>query len=365
MKEFNYKLNDAGNPLSLKQYIYRIGSYHFNWHQAIEVLVVLNGAVEVCTNGSCKVLETDDVIIINPNSGHATLAQEPDSIALLLHIDPTFLNKYYKNAELLSFELCSTSETRNYTPFNLIRLYLSEMILSQKNNTPEYKLLFESKLYSLIHTIVQYFPPKIIHSEDLALNQNKKIAVEKMVKYIDNNYEKKITLNTLAKECGYNGNYVSQLFKTSVGINFYDYLTRIRLREATRDLSQTEQKILDIALANGFSDIKSFNVSFKNNFGKSPTEYRKMLNKEIAKVDVSFKKQFMPIDDVLVNNKLNEYISLTNSTYMNRAEKDNISDLKKSHKLKKQIEHLSDKFKDLAGQMDEIVVDLDNYEKDV
>lgn len=362
MDEFKNKVNKVNNALFLKQYIYRAGSYHFNWHHPMELLVILNGEVEVCTQGYCKILEKDDVILINSNSGHATMSHEPDSIVMLLHIDPAFFNEYYKSPELLSFDLSSTKETRYFTPFSLIRMFLSEMILCSNIKEPEKRLFYESRFYSLMHTIVQYFPPMEMQSATLLKNQNKKAAIEKLLKYIDKNFAKKITLDMLAKECGYNSNYVSQLFKTSMGINFYDYLTRIRLREATRDLSKTEYKVLDIALENGFSDIKSFNTAFRNYFGKSPTDYRKKLNNDIAKVDESFKKQFIPVNDELVTNKLGEYRSLKDLSFMNAAEKDKVN-MKNASNIKSHINQLSHKFKELSKSMDDLLINIDELGK--
>lgn len=103
---------------------------------------------------------------------------------------------------------------------------------------------------------------------------------------------------------------MSQLFKTCVGINFYDYLTRIRLREATLALSRSDEKILDIALAHGFADLKAFNTSFKETFRKSPTEYRKRLNLENRSNDPLFKKKFLEEGDPLVAGILEKYAAL-------------------------------------------------------
>ena len=255
MEQFYYTHSKLNKCINLKQYVYRIGSYHYNWHKDLELLLVLNGEVEVCTNGICRILETNDIILINSNIGHATLAQKPDSIAMVLHIDPIFLKDYYENIEFLSFGCWSTRETRNEKTFTLIRAYLSEMILCSNKENPEQKLLFESSFYSLLHTVVLNFPPKAIGSANFMINQKKLDAIDRMIKYINKNYRKKITLDKLAKENGYNSNYVSQLFKSYLGINFYDHLTRIRLREATLDLGNTDKKISDIALSNGFSDI--------------------------------------------------------------------------------------------------------------
>jgi AraC-like DNA-binding protein/quercetin dioxygenase-like cupin family protein len=351
LKQFYYTYNKPNKNINLKQYIYTIGSYHYNWHNDLELFLVLNGEVEVCTNGETRILESDDMMLINSNIGHATLAQKPDSIAMVIHIDPIFLKDYYENLEFLYFRIWSTRESRNDKSFVLIRAYISEMILCCNKEDPEQKLLFESSFYSLLHAIILHFPPKEIQSATLMINQKKFDAINKMIKYINKNYKKKITLNRLAKESGYNSSYVSQLFKSNLGINFYDYLTRLRLREATRELSQSENKILEIALENGFPDIKAFNSAFKENFGKSPTEYRKQLNSENRKNDINFKKQFISIDDEAVNNKLIAYVSDKNSYCVGDIPKNDLTNREKMNQLTKSMTELSHKLKEMTGEL--------------
>lgn len=349
LKQFFYIYNKPNKNIMLQQYVYKIGSYHYNWHHDLELFLVLNGEVEVCANGVSRILEADDMILINSNVGHATLAQKPDSVAMVIHIDPIFLKDYYDNVEFLSFDLWSTKETRNEKTFGLLRTFLSEMILCCNKEDPEQKLLFESSFYSLLHAIIKHFPPKEIQSAAFMTNQKKLDAIDKMLKYIHKNYKRKITLDRLAKESGYNSSYVSQLFKSYLGINFYDYLTRIRLREATRELSQSENKILEIALDNGFPDIKAFNSAFKENFGKSPTEYRRQLNSENIKNDINFKKEFVSIDDEVVNSKLMGYVS--DCYYLGNTQKNDISNGEKMIQLTRFMTEVSCKLKELTGEL--------------
>lgn len=308
MEQFYYECSKPGQNLNLKQYVYRIGSYHYNWHSDLELLLVLGGQVEVCTNGHSSVLEADDLILINSNMGHATLAREPDSIAMVLHIDPAFLKEYYHRVECLQFDICSGGENRERRHFQVMRSCLAEMMLCRSQDGPEKKLGREKAFYTLMHTVVSGFPPKEIRSSAFRGNQKKRNAIDGMIKFLNKNYQKKITLDILAKESGYNKSYISQLFKSYLGINFYDYLTRIRLREATRALSQTQDRILEIALDNGFSDLKSFNSLFKETFGKSPTQYRRQLSAENCRHDAVFKKQFVDTADTQVCEKLQEYV---------------------------------------------------------
>lgn len=356
MNEFYYTFSK--NNINIKQYIYKSGSYHYNWHKELELLTVLNGEVEVCTGGVSKVLKADDVILINSNKSHATLARKPNSISMVLRIEPEFFENYYENFEYLYFDCCSNNETRYDKPFILIRAYLSEMILSYSEQTPDFKLLFESAYYALLHNIVLYYPPKEVQSTGFILGNNRSEAIEKMVRYIDKNYRNKITLDDLAEISQYNRSYISQLFKAHLGINFYDYLTRIRLREATLELGQADKNISEIAFSNGFSDIKAFNKIFKSNFEKTPSEYRMQLNDDNTSNDISFLKEFLPVNDEDVNKKLRQYIVDKNGHFENpRSIQSNYKNTTKSVQL---ISEMSIKLKEVA---DELMQTTDGLEK--
>lgn len=348
MKEFYYEYKQHQVHMEMQQYIYRIGTYHYNWHRDIEILTVLNGEIEVCTEGINRTLKEDDLILINSNCGHTTFAKAPDSIAMVLHVDPIFLKEYYDKAEFLFFHVCSVDDSGHADEFGTIRRNLARMMLLNREKELGKRLLFECSVYELMYTIVEKFPKEELPSAAFQLNQKKLDAITGMVKYINKNYRKKISLDDLARESGYNSSYVSQLFKSYMGINFYDYLTRIRLREATRELSQSEKKILDIALENGFSDLKAFNSNFKENFRKSPTEYRKQLNEENCKNDSDFKKKFLPIEDGLVNQKLCQYAEDSR-----RSQND-----QELHSFKTLIGDQADLIEQLSDQLAQVAVTL-------
>lgn len=95
-----------------------------------------------------------------------------------------------------------------------------------------------------------------------------------IMQYIEGNYAEKITLEEIAAITGYNHTYVSTLFHKSVGISFYDYVMRVRLQHAIKNLVMTDMGITDIAISNGFAVPKSFNKRFRNLLRCLPSEYR-------------------------------------------------------------------------------------------
>lgn len=68
--------------------------------------------------------------------------------------------------------------------------------------------------------------------------------------------------------------YFSTLFKKETGMSFVAYLTQVRMDEAVKLLSTTEDKTYEISLKVGYTEPNYFSYVFKKQFGMSPTKYR-------------------------------------------------------------------------------------------
>jgi len=60
-----------------------------------------------------------------------------------------------------------------------------------------------------------------------------------------------------------------------MGISFVEYLNSVRINAAYKLLLETDMRIIDIANASGFGNVKSFYLMFKKQFQLSPQQYRK------------------------------------------------------------------------------------------
>ena len=308
MDQLNYTIEkENGKPL-LREYVYHVGSFHYNWHREIELLCVLNGRVEVCAEGRVYELEEDDLLLINANVGHASLSRAVDSTVMLLRVDPSFFKQAYPEFDRSRIQLYSEKRNRDELRFTALRRCMAIMLLSRFSEDPISAFAFKSALYTFAWILLKHFPPRPQTGAVYSDKEDEK-NVHEMIQYLEEQYREKITLQDMAKRWNYSSTYASQLFKEYVGINFYDYLTRIRLRQATRDLSETDKKILDIAAENGFQDLKSFNTKFREIFGRSPSDYRKSLAEEHIRYDATFKKVFVTSEDERTMEKIRRYAS--------------------------------------------------------
>jgi AraC-like DNA-binding protein/ligand-binding sensor protein len=92
--------------------------------------------------------------------------------------------------------------------------------------------------------------------------------------YIDKHAAADLSLAKIAKVVNISANYFSTLFKQSTGLNFSDYLARVRVEKAKNLLLNPNLRISEIALEVGFQSLSQFNRSFRRIAGVSPKEYR-------------------------------------------------------------------------------------------
>lgn len=94
------------------------------------------------------------------------------------------------------------------------------------------------------------------------------------LKYINNNYNQNINLESVASYIHLNPQYFSRYFKNSTGMNFVDYLSLVRVREAKKMLLTTEFSIAEVSLKMGYIDPSYFSKVFMKYEGVTPNKFR-------------------------------------------------------------------------------------------
>jgi len=95
-------------------------------------------------------------------------------------------------------------------------------------------------------------------------------------KYIENNYTRKLYLDETAKRACLSKYHFCRVFKILTGQTVIEYVNNIRIEKAKELLRKTFFSITEICFEVGFTNLSSFNRTFKKMAGVAPTEYRKI-----------------------------------------------------------------------------------------
>lgn len=123
-----------------------------------------------------------------------------------------------------------------------------------------------------------------------------KEIIQESIDYIENNIKEKILLEDLAKMAFLSKFHYHRIFSTIVGETVMDYVRKRRLSEAAKELVESNEKIINIALKYQFSSQESFTRAFKKMFDISPGEFRRTQVNVLLyrKIDTSYNKVSAP-----------------------------------------------------------------------
>ena len=107
-----------------------------------------------------------------------------------------------------------------------------------------------------------------------SVNQEER-PIQSITRYLQEHLAEEVTLSILAEEFHLSAQYISQLFKSEIGVGFLAYLTNIRMEQAKKLLLTTPKSIAEISEQSGYGDYRVFTKVFKKTEGITPSQYRR------------------------------------------------------------------------------------------
>lgn len=93
--------------------------------------------------------------------------------------------------------------------------------------------------------------------------------------YIELHYMENLYLDHIAEVVETSPKYFSSYFKKTFGVNYVEYLNKVRLSHARELLKDSSLTIGEIGEKTGYLNSSTFTTTFKKYYGISPSEYRK------------------------------------------------------------------------------------------
>lgn len=239
-------------------------------YNQIKIIWVLSGSVYLELDEEMKLLEEDDLFIVNNDSVYRIINNSENNIIFSITINLNKYIEYYPKLENIRFRNNFTEEDKTYLDY--MKKHMGMVAMYLYKHEKGYQLFIGSEIILTITDLIKQF--SIEEPEQLEdhpnLNQLKSI-----LKYMNENIES-ITLTDLSNNFYLNIYYLSHFIKDNLGISFRDYIQYIRLNKFLNLLLSTDLMINEISDLCGFSSIQYLNKIFKEKYGLTPTEYKDM-----------------------------------------------------------------------------------------
>jgi AraC-like DNA-binding protein len=247
-------------------------------HEELELNFIMNAKGAKRLIGD-HINEIDDLELVLVGSNlphvwqtHKCTSKEIREITIQFHKD-LFDEKFLRRNQLsfirnmLEKSAKGILFSRNTTEQIMPRL----SILSQKQG-------FDSvlELLSILHDLsisrnMHTLSDATFSNAELSYNSRR---IERAIEYMNQSFQKPITLSEVAKLTNMTDVSFSRFFKNRTGITFMDSLLEMRLGHASRLLIDTTQSVAEIAYNCGFNNISNFNRLFKKKMNCTPKEFR-------------------------------------------------------------------------------------------
>jgi AraC-like DNA-binding protein len=259
-----------------------LNEYPLHWHNEVELILPLSGSFQVkFHNDSSAVVNCvpGDIMLIAPGTLHEYLAVAPGGEKLILLFDITSYSQVSLLVPLLKTLPPYVHVKQSEFPVEAARL--QDYFWDIERLYGESDEFLQISVYSLVTLILAQIGS--MHLVDAVVpaggSDSQSKNIEKLVavtNYIDSHRSEDLSVEQLAELAGFSKYHFERLFKSSMGISCYQYITKRRVMLAQELLGDTDLSVMDIALQSGFFSLSTFNRVFKDINGCSPTEFRKM-----------------------------------------------------------------------------------------
>ena len=150
--------------------------------------------------------------------------------------------------------------------------YFINLLEEYNKKSPYGDFKIQCILCELLLTILEYrLPEENSVSSDTLLT----LPIMEAVYYMETHFAENITIEKAAGISSYSVAYFSRLFKKQVGKSYSEYLSHIRIKNASRLLLNTDKSITEIAIETGYQYPGNLSAAFRQKTGFTPQQYRK------------------------------------------------------------------------------------------
>lgn len=258
---------------------YESGSFMWHWHPEIEITYVQKGTMCYKVNHMVYHLKEGDIVFNNSGALHSgTMENQKDCAYIPVTFDSRLIYGFFQSTVNSKYvdpviqdsmlpAICIDQSEPWHKPF---REYLLRIIDLDEKKPDFYELDITICLQSMWRLLLEHitYEPQAYRENSLEYDRIKKI-----LSYIEENYQNKITLNDIAGHIHLCESECTRLFKRHMNTTLFAFLQEYRI-ERSLEFLQDDQPVSAVADKAGFSDPNYYSKVFAKIKGCSPREYR-------------------------------------------------------------------------------------------
>ena len=259
---------------------YESGSFMWHWHPEIEITYVQKGTMFYKVNHMVYHLKEGDIVFNNSGALHSgTMENQKDCAYIPVTFDSRLIYGFFQSTVNSKYvdpviqdsmlpAICIDQSEPWHKPF---REYLLRIIDLDEKKPDFYELDITICLQSMWRLLLEHITYEPQASRENSLEYDR---IKKILSYIEENYQNKITLNDIAGHIHLCESECTRLFKRHMNTTLFAFLQEYRI-ERSLEFLQADQPVSAVADKAGFSDPNYYSKVFAKIKGCSPREYRK------------------------------------------------------------------------------------------
>ncbi len=268
--------------MNFKTLASKTNSLKEHFHSGYEIIFITEGQSMFTINDTAYTYSKNSLLFLNNLEKHRMdLITTPYSRYMII-IDSDYLDNAIKDPILLSIFKNRRNGSKN--EFNIKNndigfinktLYDLNIIYSKKNHY--WQIEFTSILCNLIIFLYRKYKEQFPLSH---INKKEQRMLD-IQYFIDENFKKDITLDSLSTDFFISKYYLAHSFKNVTGFTIKQYILLKRISFAKIQLYYTDDSITDIAMESGFNSQSNFIRIFSKKEGITPLQFRKYYRENI------------------------------------------------------------------------------------
>ena len=240
-----------------------VNPYPVHLHDAVEIVIIRKGFLDMTVNGKEYRLEPDSALMIFPVMTHSYEGASEDADGLFVGFTPGVMDEFH--SALVSqwpadplIKIEAADEDLRYAIEKLSSF-------SGRKETHPLTLAYIHLLVAGMFMKLELIP---------ASGQIGDSFMHEVLNYIQQHSDEDLSLDAVAKGTGVGKSCISHLFSQKLKINFRRFLNAIRVEKACILLEDPERSIKEVCYECGFESTRTFHRVFLEEQKMTPREYR-------------------------------------------------------------------------------------------